>query len=107
MWRHRQELPNNVKLFGEIGYVSDRNFIEQYYEPEFDRGKDQENSIRIKQDLGSFSGQLWAQSAVERFRDDDRVASPSRCLRLVVSAAGRSHHMVAPQQCRVRSSASG
>ncbi len=67
LWRHRQELPNNVKLFGEIGYVSDRNFVEQYYEPEFDRGKDQETSLRIKQDIGAFSAQLWARPQLNDF----------------------------------------
>ncbi|MFK7819689.1 MAG: hypothetical protein AB8G99_13300 [Planctomycetaceae bacterium] len=66
-WRHRQELPNNVKVFGEIGYLSDRNFLEQYYESEFDREKDQETSIRVKQDVGNFSGSLFARPQVNPF----------------------------------------
>ena len=66
-WRHRHQLPNNVKLFGEIGYVSDRNFLEQYYEPEFDTGKDQETSLRLQQNLGLFSGSIWARPQVNDF----------------------------------------
>ena len=66
-WRHRQELGNGIKLFGEIGYISDRNFLEQYYEQEFDRGKDLETSVRIKQDIGNFSGSLFIQPQVNPF----------------------------------------
>ena len=54
-WRHQQQLANGAKLFGEFGFLSDRNFLEQYYEPEFDREKDIETSVRIKQDFGNSS----------------------------------------------------
>lgn len=67
LWRHRQDLPGNTKLFGEIGYVSDRNFLEQYYEQEFDEGKDQETIVRIKRDVGNFSGSLLATPRVNDF----------------------------------------
>jgi hypothetical protein len=65
--RHRQELPNNVKLFGQIGYVSDRNFLEQYYESEFDRQQDQETSVRIKQDIGNFGVSLFGRVRANSF----------------------------------------
>ena len=65
--RHRQELPNNVKLFGQIGYVSDRNFLEQYYESEFDRQQDQETSVRIKQDVGNFGASLFGRVRANSF----------------------------------------
>ena len=54
-WHHRQQLGNNAQLFGELGFLSDRNFLEQYYEQEFDQEKDVETSVRIKQDLGNSS----------------------------------------------------
>ena len=41
-WQHRHFFSDSLSLQSETGYVSDRNFLEQYYENEFDRGKDQE-----------------------------------------------------------------
>lgn len=47
---HRQDLPNDLIVQGEIGYLSDRNFLEQYYESiEFDRGKDVETFLNARQ----------------------------------------------------------
>lgn len=66
-WRHRQELGNNAKLFGEIGYISDRNFLEQYYESEFDKKKDLETSLRLKQDIGNFSASLFGRVQLNPF----------------------------------------
>ena len=47
--RSRTELPYGVTLSNEFSYFfnNDRNFLEQYYEPEFDRGKDQENLVNL------------------------------------------------------------
>ncbi len=66
-WRHRQELPGNIKLFGELGYLSDRNYLEQYAEQEFDEGKDVETLIRIKQDVANWSGSLLIRPQVNNF----------------------------------------
>lgn len=63
---HRHELPNQMLLFGEIGYVSDRNFLEQYYENEFDRSKQQETLLYLKQDVGN-----WSWSALGRAQTND------------------------------------
>jgi len=48
-WRHMQELPGQMKVIGELGLLSDRNFLEQYYEDEFDEGKDVETLVYLKQ----------------------------------------------------------
>ncbi len=53
---HRQVLPGDIKLFGELSLISDRNFIEQYYESEFDTGDDKETKIHVEQNLGN---QKW------------------------------------------------
>ena len=66
-WRHRQELPGNAMLFGEIGYLSDRNYLEQYDETRFDEGKDVETVIGARQDSGAFSAMLWARPALYEF----------------------------------------
>ena len=51
-WEHRYDLDTyNAKLFGEIGFVSDRNFLEEYRERQFDTGKDVETKIQFNQNL--------------------------------------------------------
>ncbi len=46
--RHRQQLGNNWQLTGELGWISDRNFLEQYYEREWDQFKDQTTGVELK-----------------------------------------------------------
>ena len=49
--RHQHDFPYNLSLFVESGFVSDRNFLEQYFEDEFDNDKDQETLIYLKQTI--------------------------------------------------------
>lgn len=65
--RHRQRMPQGVTLFGEIGYVSDRNYLEQYDEIQFDEGKDLETLAGIRQDSGPFSANLLVRPGVNPF----------------------------------------
>ncbi len=46
--QHRQRLQNGWELTGEAGYVSDRTFLEQYYEREWDETKDPRTGLRLK-----------------------------------------------------------
>lgn len=48
-WKHLEELPDGFLLRGELGYLSDRNYLEQYYEREFDTGKDIETLVGLEQ----------------------------------------------------------
>lgn len=43
------DLPDRMKLTGELGIQSDRNFLEQYYEAEYDLRKDQSTDLQLKQ----------------------------------------------------------
>jgi hypothetical protein len=65
--RHRQRTGNGVTLFGELGLLSDRNYLEQYDELEFDEGKDVETIAGIRQDVGIFSASLFVQPKVNPF----------------------------------------
>ena len=47
-WNHRQLLGDGYQLTGEVGVISDRNFLEQYYEREWDEDKDQITGIELK-----------------------------------------------------------
>ncbi len=46
--RHRQQLQNGWELTSEAGWISDRTFLEQYYEQEWDEFKDPRNGLRLK-----------------------------------------------------------
>lgn len=46
--RHRQHLPGDWQFSGELGLISDRNFLEQYFEQEWDEQKDQTTGIELK-----------------------------------------------------------
>ena len=46
--RHRQILFGDWQLTGEAGYISDFNFLEQYYEKEWDEFKDQSTGLELK-----------------------------------------------------------
>lgn len=48
LWKHRQLLPQDFQLTAELGWVSDRNFLEQYYEREWDEQKDQTTNLELK-----------------------------------------------------------
>lgn len=66
-WQHRQQLPGNAMLFGEIGYLSDRNYLEQYHETRFDEAKDVETILGARQDSGAYSAQIWTRPALYEF----------------------------------------
>lgn len=46
--RHRQNLASGTTIIGEIGLLSDRNFLESYYERENDTKKDVETLLYIR-----------------------------------------------------------
>ncbi len=66
-WRHRQQLPQGATVFGEIGYLSDRNYLEQFDETRFDTDKDVETLLGIRQDLSAWSGMLWTRPELNNF----------------------------------------
>ncbi|MDZ4820804.1 MAG: hypothetical protein SGJ20_17705, partial [Planctomycetota bacterium] len=43
--RHKQQLQNNWSLTAQLGYVSDINFLDQYFEPEWNESPDTLTSI--------------------------------------------------------------
>lgn len=58
-WRHRHDLPMSARVQAELGIVSDRNFLEQYFESEFDADKDQENLLYAAQTLDPWGAGNW------------------------------------------------
>jgi lipopolysaccharide export system protein LptA len=60
-WRHEEQLPAGFTFIGEAGWASDRNFHEEYFQSEFDRGKDIEALLYLKQQQSN-----WAWTAIVR-----------------------------------------
>jgi hypothetical protein len=66
LWQHRQYLHNGFQFTGELGYISDRNFLEQYYEREWDQLKDESTGVELKQYIKNNS---WSISSDARVND--------------------------------------
>ena len=67
MFRHLHTLPGSMSVVAELGSVTDRNFIEQWFEDEFDRGKDQETKLAIEQSFSNFSWSVQGRPQVNDF----------------------------------------
>lgn len=46
--QHRQQLPYDLQLSAELGWISDRNFLEEYYKSEWDELKDKTTGVELK-----------------------------------------------------------
>jgi hypothetical protein len=65
-WQHREMLPYDLQLTAEVGWISDRNFLEEYYKSEWDQLKDESTGVELKQILGNSS---WSITADYRLND--------------------------------------
>ncbi|HVV99387.1 MAG TPA: hypothetical protein VHB77_03540, partial [Planctomycetaceae bacterium] len=68
LYRQRSELPYGFTFTKELGWQSDRNFMEQYFQNEWNTGKDNENVAYLKQQQSN-----WAWSVL--MRDDANTFS--------------------------------
>ncbi|MEE2641631.1 MAG: organic solvent tolerance protein OstA [Planctomycetota bacterium] len=66
-WQHRTRYANGFELIGETGLVSDRNFLEQYREREWDQQKDHVNRIQLKKLLEDQSFNVSASYRTSEF----------------------------------------
>lgn len=64
--RHRHQLPDHFQFTAELGLVADRNFLEQFYEYEWDTFKDQSTGLELKQ---LYDNTSWAIAADVRLND--------------------------------------
>lgn len=47
-WQHRHTLPLGFRLSAELGWISDRNFLEEYYKSEWEELKDENTGLELK-----------------------------------------------------------
>jgi len=62
--RHRQYLNNNFQFTGEAGLISDRNFLEQYFEREWDQSKDYDTDLMLKQYRGNSTWNIMGSARI-------------------------------------------
>ncbi|MDD4890406.1 MAG: LPS assembly protein LptD, partial [Phycisphaerae bacterium] len=48
LWRHHQYFKNDWELIAEVSWLSDRDFLQDWYQQEFDTGKEQETLLYLK-----------------------------------------------------------
>lgn len=65
--RHRHEFDLGFSLLGEFGYISDKNFLEQYYEREWDMEKDQITGALLNWTTGVHSLNLASDLRINPF----------------------------------------
>ncbi|MEM9827020.1 MAG: organic solvent tolerance protein OstA, partial [Planctomycetota bacterium] len=65
--RHRQVLPADYEFIAEVGWLSDRNFLEQYLENEWDRDVDHRTSLRLRRFFGANQFDLFVTPQVNEF----------------------------------------
>lgn len=61
LWRNRVDLPFDAFLMSEVGHIfssNDRNFLEQYYEGQWDTDKDFETRAILGQNIDNLTGSL-------------------------------------------------
>jgi len=57
--RHRQYLEDDWQVTLELSYISDRNFLQEFFENEFENGKEQETLLHLKKQRDN-----WAFAAI-------------------------------------------
>jgi hypothetical protein len=69
-WNHRQHVVGGLlddwTVQAEVGWISDRNFLEQFYESEWDENKDQLTGVRLKR---TYDNQTFSAEANARVND--------------------------------------
>jgi hypothetical protein len=64
--QHRELLPYDLQLTAELGWISDRNFVEEYHKSEWEELKDEITGIELKRLTGNSS---WSITADYRIND--------------------------------------
>lgn len=60
LWRNQTEFSPLTSMYSELGHIfnNDRNFMEQYFEDEWDTGKDLENKLQLEHQYDNISASL-------------------------------------------------
>ena len=83
-WRHQQEIIEGLYFQGQLAYLSDKNFLEQFYKQEFDLGPNHETFAYLTWNQRNF----WAAGLAEVRLDRAWVAETQWLPRLDGAATG-------------------
>ena len=67
LWRHYQRFAPGLNLRAEVGYISDRNFLESFFEREWDNEKDATTGLWLERNVGTQSFNLTADFQINDF----------------------------------------
>ncbi|MEM9409860.1 MAG: hypothetical protein AAGA30_02030, partial [Planctomycetota bacterium] len=67
LWRHFQKFSPGYNLRAELGYITDRNFLESFYEREWDTEKDATTGFWLERNIGNQSFNLTADLQLNDF----------------------------------------
>ena len=67
LWQHRHLLGDGWQLTGQVGWLSDRDFLEQYYEQDYDQAPDAVTGLELKQTRDNQSASIRANARLNNF----------------------------------------
>jgi hypothetical protein len=70
LWRHTQELPDDFFVQAQVSALSDKNFLEQYYKPEFDQEINQETFVYLKQQRQNWAWTVLTEPNIRNWVDE-------------------------------------
>ncbi len=85
LMRHRHYLEDDWQISLELSYISDRSFLEEFFEKEFDTGKEQETLVYLKKQRDN-----WAFTALLQYRILDFLTQTERLPDLGLFLIGES-----------------
>jgi hypothetical protein len=85
-WRHQQEILQGLYFQGQVSYLSDQNFLEQYYKQEFDLGPNQETFAYLTYNARNY----WLAGLVEPKLDRPWIGETQWLPRLDGALVGQS-----------------
>jgi hypothetical protein len=65
--QHRHLLSADTEFWAEVGYITDRNFLEQYLERSWDQDKDYSTALRLRRYNENQMFDIWGQARVNDF----------------------------------------
>ncbi len=68
-WQHRHFLPYDWQFTSEVSYLSDQNFLEQYYRGEFNVGKEEETLVHMKRIQDNWGLSLLGKARLNDFNN--------------------------------------
>jgi uncharacterized protein YbdZ (MbtH family) len=67
LWQHREQLPNGFQVTAELGAISDRNFLPEYFNHEWTDLKDQTTDLELRRTQGNVTWNLFGQVRLDDF----------------------------------------